>query len=286
MMPWYQTPTLQMMTADMEWLQSLDCASCAVLEWYKGDCVQRETNRIRDLSEMEMQVVARRLGIDSPRFSQISQNLKTARFITEDTIQSLPASPSTRTPREDAMRKQMEYWKSRFESVSPKTSHPPEGRDELLATFPPKPPVNLLLSPLTSLESPKTSPTSPRGEERREEENREEPTAGPCGVAGPVSVRAQSEWIYQAYPRKVKKPAALKAIVKALQKRTFTELLALTQEFEKSTRGQEMRFVPHPSTWFNNEQFNDDPSTWSNSGFAGGTKRDPRTGLRMKEGAR
>lgn len=70
-----------------------------------------------------------------------------------------------------------------------------------------------------------------------------------------------SEKIYSAYPKKVGKPFALKAIQKALEKHEAAFLLDRTKAYA-TARGSNLNFVPHPSTWFNQERFNDDPATW------------------------
>jgi hypothetical protein len=67
--------------------------------------------------------------------------------------------------------------------------------------------------------------------------------------------------IYDAYPRKVAKPEALKAIAKAIKKIDPIVLLARTKSYAM-LRGQNNEFTPHPATWFNQERFNDDPETW------------------------
>lgn len=62
-----------------------------------------------------------------------------------------------------------------------------------------------------------------------------------------------TEAIYQAYPRKIGKLAALKAIEKALKITPHDQLLAKVKAFAKSTERDrtEERFIPHPATWFN-----------------------------------
>lgn len=73
----------------------------------------------------------------------------------------------------------------------------------------------------------------------------------------------QAEAIYQAYPRKAKKPEALKAIRKAMRTHSPEFLLEKTQAFAAAiTPWQERQFIPHPATWFNAEQFNDDSDDW------------------------
>lgn len=70
-----------------------------------------------------------------------------------------------------------------------------------------------------------------------------------------------AESIYAAYPKKVGRPTAIKAIEKAILKFGVPLLLEKTKAFADARAGN-LDFVPHPATWFNQERFNDDPSTW------------------------
>lgn len=72
---------------------------------------------------------------------------------------------------------------------------------------------------------------------------------------------AMAEQIYTAYPYKVGRPVALRAIRKALRNHDFDFLLERTQLFAQIRNGDKS-FIPNPSTWYNQERFNDDPSTW------------------------
>jgi hypothetical protein len=63
--------------------------------------------------------------------------------------------------------------------------------------------------------------------------------------------------VYNAYPKKVAKPNALRAIKKALQKVPFATLLALTQEYAQLVANKERQYIPHPASWFNSEGYND-----------------------------
>ena len=72
--------------------------------------------------------------------------------------------------------------------------------------------------------------------------------------------------IYEAYPKKVGKPAALKAIAKAITKIKPEDLLSKTRAFAAAKIGSDPQFIPHPATWFNQERFNDDPTTWNTNG--------------------
>ena len=71
----------------------------------------------------------------------------------------------------------------------------------------------------------------------------------------------ESEEIYEAFPKKVAKPKALAAIRKALTKVPFPDLLAKTRAYAAARKG-ELQFCAYPATWFNQERYNDDPSTW------------------------
>ncbi len=68
--------------------------------------------------------------------------------------------------------------------------------------------------------------------------------------------------IYEAYPRKVGRPAALRSILKALKQFPFDFLLERTQTYAKAREGQDETFTPIPTTWFNQHRFNDDAETW------------------------
>jgi len=71
--------------------------------------------------------------------------------------------------------------------------------------------------------------------------------------------------IYDAYPRKVGRAAALRAIVKACHYNDPATIEAAAQKFGALWEGvpiDRMTYVPHPATWFNQERFLDDPATW------------------------
>lgn len=80
-----------------------------------------------------------------------------------------------------------------------------------------------------------------------------------------VEVEVDAEAIYELYPRKVGKPKALEAISKAMKiddPKAILERTALFGSMAKNFTDEQMQFVPHPSTWFNQQRYNDDPSTW------------------------
>lgn len=78
------------------------------------------------------------------------------------------------------------------------------------------------------------------------------------------------EEIYQAYPKKVGKDAAKKAIVSAIRKLNAIDqsqdaaawLLERTKLYAASRVGQEQRFTPHPANWFNRGSYADDEQEW------------------------
>lgn len=63
--------------------------------------------------------------------------------------------------------------------------------------------------------------------------------------------------IYKAYPRKINRPAAEKAIRKAARDYDADYLLIQTKRYAEFTEaiGDKKEFIPHPSTWFNQKRF-------------------------------
>lgn len=100
---------------------------------------------------------------------------------------------------------------------------------------------------------------------------KEDPHSPPKGdsVKDTDSSSSQAEAIYAAYPKKVGRPAALRAIRRALAKHTVEFLVERTLLFAQ-TCNSPTQFIPYPSTWFGQERFNDDPSTWRRIGGANG----------------
>jgi hypothetical protein len=78
----------------------------------------------------------------------------------------------------------------------------------------------------------------------------------------------QLELIYEAYPRKVGRPNALRAIYKAVTKYGVDRILDRTKAYALARAGEEPGFTPYPAVWFNQERFEDDPSTWKSNGGA------------------
>jgi len=86
--------------------------------------------------------------------------------------------------------------------------------------------------------------------------------------------------IYEFYPRKVGRDAALRAIQRRLDEGVAAaELMAAAQQYGAEVAkwpAYDRQYAPHPATWFNQGRFADDPSEWA--------RIEPETGLK-KEGA-
>jgi hypothetical protein len=65
--------------------------------------------------------------------------------------------------------------------------------------------------------------------------------------------------LYNAYPRKKKRPQALRAIRKALSKISFEKLMEAVKKFAKEREGKDPDFTPYPATWFNGDSWDDEP---------------------------
>jgi hypothetical protein len=92
-------------------------------------------------------------------------------------------------------------------------------------------------------------------------------------IAGSIS----AEDIYAAYPRKVGKQAAIKAINKVPSKwrdggfamREY--LLERTKAYAAAVAhwpAADKQFIPFPATWFNRGSYDDDPKEWSRGAAA------------------
>lgn len=130
-----------------------------------------------------------------------------------------------------------------------------------------------------------TDPRNPSGQDRQEtsapiikenqgeesQRKRENPHSPPKGDCEPGTdlISTQEEEIYAAYPKKVGRPTALRAICRALAKHSFDFLLERTRLYAQTCNAP-AEFIPYPSSWFNQERFNDDPATWSRTAGANG----------------
>jgi hypothetical protein len=88
--------------------------------------------------------------------------------------------------------------------------------------------------------------------ERRGEERKKNMSTGK-----PVDERFQVFWA--AYPRKVAKGAAVKAWGAALKRGADpSKVIAAAESFEAACVGKEREYVPHASTWLNQERYDDE----------------------------
>ncbi len=105
-------------------------------------------------------------------------------------------------------------------------------------------------------ESPELNSTDKSSSSCAQEKNKKH-----LNNSGP-ELEQQAEEIYKRYPRKVGKPYAIKAINKAINKCGFNHIFEKTKLYAKEYNGDH-RYIPHPSKFFNQERYNDDPSEWS-----------------------
>lgn len=128
--------------------------------------------------------------------------------------------------------------------------------------------------PANTQRTPSEQPANHKQEQKNKitEEQKNKDTAsadadGPMslGIGDCESVKPgiKAEDIYAKYPRKEGKPSALRAIAKAMKRTSPEILLERTEAFAAARRSCEMRYCPHPATWYNDERYNDDPSMWT-----------------------
>ena len=87
----------------------------------------------------------------------------------------------------------------------------------------------------------------------------------------PKVVSSEAEAIFALYPRKVAKQAALRAILKVLDKvpgDILTERVRVYAGMVARWRKDDRTFVPHPATWFNEGRYDDDPKEWERPNMA------------------
>jgi hypothetical protein len=101
--------------------------------------------------------------------------------------------------------------------------------------------------------------------------NPHSPPKGDCVKESQSLLDAQCEQIYAEYPRKVGKPTALRAIRRACARFSFEHLLERTRLYARTVNAPQ-EFIPHPSTWFNQHRFSDDPSTWRRTAPVNGNR--------------
>jgi hypothetical protein len=102
------------------------------------------------------------------------------------------------------------------------------------------------------------------------------------------------EAIYQEYPRKVGKKAAITAIKRAVERVAKASgwptrdaqafLFKRTQSYARSPAGNHGEYTPHPATWFNQGRYDDDPQEWMRKHDERGSTTNGQ-GIRGRSGA-
>lgn len=103
---------------------------------------------------------------------------------------------------------------------------------------------------------------APKSEQTKDLFDNPETSSEPPASVTKRALEACAERIYSEYPKKAAKPAAIKAICKALKTTRYDSVLKATIAFAQEMRHTEMQYIPHPATWFNQERYKDDPETW------------------------
>ncbi len=87
--------------------------------------------------------------------------------------------------------------------------------------------------------------------------------------------------IYEAYPKKIGRPAAVRAIRAAIKRHSFAVVLERTRLYAATYNG-ESRYMPNPATFFNQDRFMDDPATWQRP-ISSNSKPQPATQFRRED---
>lgn len=91
------------------------------------------------------------------------------------------------------------------------------------------------------------------------------------GHASPSSHKSWAESVYQAYPKRAGKRAAIREIIAAFKRhpdRDPSWFLEAVREFASSPKAK-TRFIPDPERFFKNERYDDDRATWAGTDVGG-----------------
>jgi len=81
---------------------------------------------------------------------------------------------------------------------------------------------------------------------------------------GKRELLADAEEVYENYPRKVAKKAAIAKIAAAIHEFGLEKVLEATKTYAQAWLGAtDLQYCPHPATWYGGHRFNDDPATWA-----------------------
>jgi hypothetical protein len=74
-----------------------------------------------------------------------------------------------------------------------------------------------------------------------------------------VSKEDQFETFWRTYPRRIGKGAARKSFEKALKLESFDGIMTGLHRQLSYYASKEQQFIPHPTTWLNQERWSDEP---------------------------
>ena len=98
-------------------------------------------------------------------------------------------------------------------------------------------------------------------QERHRSRKMEAISTGNNGTKHDLWVQATQVWEF--YPRKVGRKAAIAKIALAIQEFGFEKVLEATKTYSQAWSGEkDLQFCPYPATWYGQHRFNDDPATW------------------------
>ena len=83
--------------------------------------------------------------------------------------------------------------------------------------------------------------------------------------SNPAGGTITADTIYAAYPRKVGRGSAIKAIQRAGKAVGMEKLLKAVKAYAEATSRwpvEERQYIPHPATWVNRGSYDDDPKEW------------------------
>jgi len=114
----------------------------------------------------------------------------------------------------------------------------------------------------------------PADPDQTQTQTRPDPFSSSASPKDSGLVKAATAWletIYLAYPRKVEKQAAVKAIAAAVKRIKDQDdavgfLLDRVTAYAKAVKGQDPQYIPYPSTWFNSGRYEDDETQWQRTG--------------------
>jgi hypothetical protein len=109
-------------------------------------------------------------------------------------------------------------------------------------------------TPVSLVETQRDSPTLPLGREGMGREGKNTPSA-------PASPSQEFLTFWAAYPRRVGKQDAIKALVKARRMASLEAILSGIEVLKREVAGKDPKFTPHPATWLNAGRWEDEAAS-------------------------